>query len=62
MEENKKYWNLQDIMNYLGCGKNTASMIRNIAITQFNGLCFYDKRKLKKDAVIKTIEYLEERG
>lgn len=60
--EDKKYWNLQDIMNYLGCGKNTASMIRNIAITQFNGLCFYDKRKLKKDAVIKTIEYLEERG
>jgi len=60
MESDKKYWNLQDIMNYLECGKNTASMIRNIAIKQFNGLCFYDKRKLKKDAVIKAIEKLEE--
>ena len=60
--EDKKYWNLKDIMDFLGCGKNTASMIRNIAIKQFNGLCFFDHRKLKKDAVIKTIEYLEERG
>lgn len=60
--EDKKYWNLQDIMNYLGCGKNKASYVRQVAINQFNGLCFYDKRKLKKEAVLKAIEELEERG
>lgn len=60
--EDKRYWNLQDIQDYLGCGKNKASYIRQIAINNYNGLCFFDKRKLKKEAVLEAIKYLEERG
>ena len=61
-DKEKKYFNLIDIMEYLECGKNTASQIRNIAIKMFNGLCFYNHKKVKREAVIKAIEYLEERG
>ena len=60
--EDKRYWNLQDIQDYLGYGKNKASYIRQIAINNYNGLCFFDKRKLKKEAVLEAIKYLEERG
>ena len=59
--EDKKYWNLKDIKEYLGCGTNIASQIRQVAIKEFNGLCFFDKRKLKKECVIQAIEYLEKR-
>ena len=60
--EDKKYWNLKDIQEYLECGKNKASVIRKVAINNFNGLCFYDRRKLKKESVIEAFKYLEERG
>lgn len=59
--EDKRYWNLKDIKEYLGCGTNIASQIRQVAINQYNGLCFFDKRKLKKESVIQAIEYLEKR-
>ena len=60
--ENKKYWNLIDIMEYLECGKNIASQIRQLAITQYNGLCFYNHKKVKKESCLQAIKYLEERG
>lgn len=61
-QEQYIYWNLKDIQDYLGCGRNKASQVRQIAINEFHGLCFYDKRKLKKQAVLQAIEFLEERG
>lgn len=56
------YWNLKDIKNHLGCGTNVASQIRQIAIKKFNGLCFYNKKKVKKDSCLQAIEELEKRG
>ena len=60
--EDKKYWNLKDIKEYLECGTNIASQIRKIAITQYNGLCFYNHKKVKKESCLQAIKYLEERG
>ena len=60
--EDRKYWNLKDIQQYLECGVNKASLVRKVAINNFNGLCFYDKRKTKKEAILEAIKYLEERG
>ena len=57
-----KYWNLKDIKEYLECGTNIASQIRQIAIKRFNGKCFYDNRKVKKDSCLLAIEELEKRG
>ncbi len=59
--EDKKYWNLKDIKEYLGCGTNIASQIRQVAIKECNGLCFFDKRKLKKESVLQAIDILEKR-
>lgn len=56
------YWNLKDIKEHLGCGTNIASQIRQLAINKYDGKCFFDKRKVKKDSVLKAIKELEERG
>ena len=58
----KMYWNLKDIKEYLGCGFNVASQVRQLAITKHNGSCFYDKRKVKKSSCLEAIKELEERG
>ena len=50
--------NLKDIMEMYQCGKNTASKIRQCALRMFDGKCWYDSRKTKKEAVIKAFEYL----
>ena len=59
MEDNKKYWNLKDIQEYFGCGKNKASYIRCIAIKQYNGKCGFNQKKVKKDSVIQAVEMLD---
>lgn len=51
--------NLKDIMEMFGCGKNTASKIRQVAINKFDGKCWFDNKKTKKESVIKAFEYLE---
>jgi len=52
------YWNLKDIREYLGCGINKASYIRQLAIQRFNGAC-WNKKKVKKQAVLEAIDYLD---
>lgn len=54
--EGKQYWNNQDIMNYVGCGKNKATEIRKIAIIKFDGLNPLLPRLVKKEAVLKVLE------
>lgn len=54
--QEKQYWSNQDIMNYVGCGKNKASAIRKIAIIKFNGLNPLLPRLVKKEAVMKVLE------
>jgi len=53
------YWNLKDIREYLGCGINKASYIRHIAITQCNGKCGWNSKKVKKQAVLEAIKKLD---
>lgn len=53
------YWLIRDIQDYLGCGRNKASYIRYIAITKYNGQCGWDKRKVKKESIMKAIRYLD---
>jgi len=53
------YWYLKDIREYLGCGINKASYIRHIAITQFNGQCGWDKKRVKKSSVLEAIKFLD---
>ena len=54
--QEKEYWNNQDIMNYVGCGKNKASAIRKLAILKFDGLNPLLPRLVKKQAVLKVLE------
>ena len=56
------YWNLKDIKEFVGCGTNVASQIRQLAISKYEGKCFFDNRKVKKESVLKAIKELEERG
>lgn len=53
------YWNLKDIKEYLGCGTNKASFIRNVAIKRCNGKCGWNKHKVKKEAVLEAIKLLD---
>lgn len=55
----KMFINLKDIMSEYNCGKNTASKIRQLAINNFDGKCFFDNRKVKSYSVEKAVEYLE---
>jgi len=55
----KKYWHLKDIQHYLQCGKNVASQVRQLAISKYNGLCFYNKKKVKKESCLQAIEEME---
>ena len=52
----KEYWSNQDIMSYVGCGKNKASQIRKEAIIKFDGLNPVLPRLVKKEAVLKVLE------
>ena len=54
--QEKEYWTNQDIMNFVGCGKNKASKIRQIAIIKFDGLNPLLPRLVKKQAVLKVLE------
>ena len=54
--QNKEYWTNQDIMNFVGCGKNKASKIRQAAIIRFNGFNPLLPRLVKKQAVLKVLE------
>lgn len=56
------YWNLKNIKEHLGCGTNIASQIRQLAINKYDGKCFFDNRKVKKESVLQAIKELEERG
>lgn len=56
------YWNLKDIKEFVGCGTNVASQIRQLAINKYDGKCFFDNRKVKKESVLQAIKELEERG
>jgi hypothetical protein len=43
-------------MNYVGCGKNKASQIRQEAIIKYDGLNPVLPRLVKKEAVLKVLE------
>lgn len=50
----KSYWCLSDIQAYLGCGRTTASKIKQQAM-KLNGGCVYDAYLVKRDAVLKAL-------
>lgn len=52
----KEYWNNQDIMQYVGCGKNKATAIRKVAILKFDGLNPLLPRLVKRESVLKVLE------
>ena len=53
------YWNLKDIQEYLGCGRNKASFIRIYAISKCNGRCGWNSKKVKKQSVLQAIKELD---
>jgi len=56
----KAYWNLTDIQTYLGCGRTTASKIKQEAM-KLNGGCAYDAYLVKRDAVLRALNLDPER-
>lgn len=50
----KAYWNLADIQTYLGCGRTTASKIKQEAL-KLNGGCVYDAYLVKRDSVLRAL-------
>ncbi len=50
----KGYWALSDIQEYLGCGRTTASKIKQAAM-KLNGGCIYSSYLVKRDAVLQAL-------
>lgn len=50
----KAYWSLADIQTYLGCGRTTASKIKQEAL-KLNGGCVYDAYLVKRDSVLRAL-------
>lgn len=50
----KAYWSLADIQTYLGCGRTTASKVKQQAM-KLNGGCVYDAYLVKRDAVLRAL-------
>ena len=51
----KTVWTNQDIMNYLGCHKTKASVIRQIAIKKHSGHIEILPKMVRRDAVLEAI-------
>ncbi|MBR4378013.1 MAG: hypothetical protein IKP50_03955 [Bacilli bacterium] len=51
----KKYWHLEDICIFFGCGRNKASQIRQKAIKDFNGFEPIFPQRVKRDSVLKAM-------
>lgn len=56
----KAYWSLADIQTYLGCGRTTASKIKQEAM-KLNGGCVYDAYLVKRDSVLLALNLDPER-
>ena len=58
----KAFWTNKDIMNYVGCSKNTATQIRKKAILYFDGFNSLMPKKTKREAVLKVLEMGGKKG